>query len=574
MVEYDSADRSLQQCLHILGGSVASAADSGRGDTNSAHSAQSEDSPDRQRRDADEFYDDVTADDEVVTAVTTAAPAQSQPPQQRQTGEDVEFGRQKLLRTSTRTKKSSGGGAAGRQDQLAREALSLPLSRWRAEHVAAWAASPTVGLAIYAERLQATVKSGDILARLTDSDMQRELAIQEPLHRRRLRLAIDRLTSPDSRAPQPAPSLDCVWLASQLLPSLGLRQLADQFRCAMVDCSLLLTLDKADLKGSQLAVRQRRYRRSLALGVALLRYVRLDWDKLVAIRQKFASNLLLYWSANCLHSWLLLWGAPVSEDRVLESGLHGAYLESLAQCDRPPQPASAASAADAASSTGGSTVSSTADLSAAPSTNNGSSQQQPKQKQQQVKQRSPSPPPPPPTQQQKKPIKPVPPVPASRASLLGGGAGGGEFRRAFRRELSSVSSAEHQQQQQKQQQQPPQAHARLSLRGGGVGISTAMPPPIAAPMSRLPMLLASACGVQLFKRSFAAAAASGSFTGRIPIKELHIREGCSVNGRPLSDSPSGSTARRLKPRLVQLYSDRISRDGQFVVASDRLGSGC
>ncbi|PAA69129.1 hypothetical protein BOX15_Mlig018046g1 [Macrostomum lignano] len=348
--------------------------------------------------------------------------------------------------------------------------------------------------------------------------MQRELAIQEPLHRRRLRLAIDRLTSPDSRAPQPAPSLDCVWLASQLLPSLGLRQLADQFRCAMVDCSLLLTLDKADLKGSQLAVRQRRYRRSLALGVALLRYVRLDWDKLVAIRQKFASNLLLYWSANCLHSWLLLWGAPVSEDRVLESGLHGAYLvwsggdwekpmndllkgahcrkavlmelnrlvkESLAQCDRPPQPASAASAADAASSTGGSTVSSTADLSAAPSTNNGSSQQQPKQKQQQVKQRSPSPPPPPPTQQQKKPIKPVPPVPASRASLLGGGAGGGEFRRAFRRELSSVSSAEHQQQQQKQQQQPPQAHARLSLRGGGVGISTAMPPPIAA-VSKLP----------------------------------------------------------------------------------------
>ncbi|PAA61078.1 hypothetical protein BOX15_Mlig028226g2 [Macrostomum lignano] len=103
-------------------------------------------------------------------------------------------------------------------------------------------------------------------------------------------------------------------------------------------------------------------------------------------------------------------------------------------------------------------------------------------------------------------------------------------------------------------------------------------------MSRLPMLLASACGVQLFKRSFAAAAASGSFTGRIPIEELHIREGCSVNGRPLSDSPSGSTARveirfnlaqasfipqRLKPRLVQLYSDRISRDGQFVVASDR-----
>lgn len=66
---------------------------------------------------------------------------------------------------------------------------------WKAPTVLAWL-EVTMGMAQYGARCAENIKSGKVLLDLNDSELEMGLGITNPMHRRKLRLAIEELRDP------------------------------------------------------------------------------------------------------------------------------------------------------------------------------------------------------------------------------------------------------------------------------------------------------------------------------------------------------------------------------------------
>ncbi|XP_046678862.1 kazrin isoform X2 [Homalodisca vitripennis] len=210
--------------------------------------------------------------------------------------------------------------------RLLREAGSVPMERWRAPTVLAWL-EIALGMPQYGPRCAENVKSGKVLLELSDLELECGLGITHPMHRKKLRLAIEEHRHPTLVRYPCIAQLGHTWVSSEWLPDLGLAQYSENFATNMVDARMLDHLSKKELE-KFLGVTRKFHQASIVHGIHLLRMMKYDRQAL-AVRRHQCETVdadPLVWTNQRFIRWARNIDLGEYADNLKDSGVHGALV--------------------------------------------------------------------------------------------------------------------------------------------------------------------------------------------------------------------------------------------------------
>ncbi|TNN00820.1 hypothetical protein fugu_012066 [Takifugu bimaculatus] len=202
-----------------------------------------------------------------------------------------------------------GGFRSTAGPRLARPAntrnLKMPFGKWSGEQVCEWLEE--IGLGQYVVIARHWVASGQTLLSATPQDLERELVLKNPLHRKKLQLAIKTIVS---KQPEKSAELDYIWV-TRWLDDIGLPQYKDQFNEGRVDGQMLQYLTVNDLL--YLKVTSQLHHLSIKCAIHVL-------------HNQFTPSEVVQWSNHRVMEWLRSVDLAEYAPNLRGSGVHGGLI--------------------------------------------------------------------------------------------------------------------------------------------------------------------------------------------------------------------------------------------------------
>ncbi|XP_044211360.1 liprin-beta-2b isoform X2 [Thunnus albacares] len=218
-----------------------------------------------------------------------------------------------------------GGFRATAGPRLARSGntrdLKMPFSKWSTEQVCDWLED--IGLGQYGILARHWVTSGQSLLSATPQDLEKELAVKNPLHRKKLQLAIKTFSS---KQPEKSAELDYVWV-TRWLDDIGLPQYKDQFNEGRVDGQMLQYLTVNDLL--YLKVTSQLHHLSIKCAIHVLHVNKFNSNCLKrrpSNENQFTPNEVVQWSNHRVMEWLRSVDLAEYAPNLRGSGVHGGLV--------------------------------------------------------------------------------------------------------------------------------------------------------------------------------------------------------------------------------------------------------
>ncbi|KAJ7998496.1 hypothetical protein DPEC_G00205530 [Dallia pectoralis] len=211
--------------------------------------------------------------------------------------------------------------------QQAELTRNMPMSLWKAGAVQAWL-EVVMAMPMYIRACSENVKGGKVLLGLTDEDLELGLGISNPLHRRKLRLAIEDYREAEAgQGLSKAAEMDHNWVAKSWLNDIGLPQYFQTFQSQLVDGRVLNSLSRRDLE-RLLNITTPAHQTSLLLAVQLLQLVNFDKEVLHGRRAQCENQDQdpVVWTSNRVMKWIKDIDLKEYANSLQGKGVHGAVL--------------------------------------------------------------------------------------------------------------------------------------------------------------------------------------------------------------------------------------------------------
>ncbi|XP_006125733.1 liprin-beta-2 isoform X7 [Pelodiscus sinensis] len=198
---------------------------------------------------------------------------------------------------------------------------NAPFAQWSTERVCNWLED--FGLGQYVIFARQWVTSGHMLLTATPQDMEKELGIKHPLHRKKLVLAVKSInTKQDDKSAQ----LDHIWV-TRWLDDIGLPQYKDQFHESRVDGRMLQYLTVNDLLF--LKVTSQLHHLSIKCAIHVLHVNQFNPHCLrrrPADENNISPSEVVQWSNHRVMEWLRSVDLAEYAPNLRGSGVHGGLI--------------------------------------------------------------------------------------------------------------------------------------------------------------------------------------------------------------------------------------------------------
>uniref|UniRef100_A0A3P8PNF8 SAM domain-containing protein n=1 Tax=Astatotilapia calliptera TaxID=8154 RepID=A0A3P8PNF8_ASTCA len=216
-----------------------------------------------------------------------------------------------------------GGFRATAGPRLARpgktQDLKTPFSKWNTEQVCDWIED--IGLGQYSILARQWVTSGQTLLSATPQDLEKEMAMKNPLHRKKLQLSIKAISS---KQPEKSAELDYLWV-TRWLDDIGLPQYKDQFNEGRVDGQMLQYLTVNDLLF--LKVTSQLHHLSIKCAIHVLHVNKFNPNCLKRRPgNEFTPSEVVQWSNHRVMEWLRSVDLAEYAPNLRGSGVHGGLI--------------------------------------------------------------------------------------------------------------------------------------------------------------------------------------------------------------------------------------------------------